>query len=267
MNVPLSADLVVLSACETARGRIAPGEGILGLMWAVFVAGSPATLVSQWRVDSASTTKLMVAFHREWNAERRRCCRKRARCRRHRSPCCTAAGSLAAVLLGGIHPGRRRPIATIGPVTASTPASRQNCRSFSSVIRCPFSRSRLISISLIPASLPAACSGFGRPRTTTVVLADGPLWTTAPARFAARIASLRFRRQDAGERDVDAFQRAQHAGLQRGRRIAERLDHLVGALVSLAALADAAIDDLLQVIGAREPADLGQAHAQAARRL
>jgi CHAT domain-containing protein len=68
MNVPLRADLVILSACETARGRVAAGEGILGLMWAVFVAGSPATLVSQWRVDSASTTALMVAFHRQWNA-------------------------------------------------------------------------------------------------------------------------------------------------------------------------------------------------------
>jgi CHAT domain-containing protein len=69
MNVPLHADLVILSACETARGRVAPGEGILGLMWAVFVAGSPATLVSQWRVDSASSTALMVAFHREWNMD------------------------------------------------------------------------------------------------------------------------------------------------------------------------------------------------------
>jgi CHAT domain-containing protein/tetratricopeptide (TPR) repeat protein len=68
MNVPLNADLVILSACETARGRIAAGEGILGLMWAVFVAGSPATLVSQWRVDSSSSTELMVAFHQEWNA-------------------------------------------------------------------------------------------------------------------------------------------------------------------------------------------------------
>ena len=68
MNVPLKAELVILSACETARGRVAAGEGILGLMWAVFVAGSPATLVSQWRVDSASSTALMVAFHQEWNA-------------------------------------------------------------------------------------------------------------------------------------------------------------------------------------------------------
>jgi CHAT domain-containing protein len=38
-------------------------------MWAVFVAGAPATLVSQWRVDSASSTALMVAFHRTWNAD------------------------------------------------------------------------------------------------------------------------------------------------------------------------------------------------------
>jgi CHAT domain-containing protein len=68
MNVPLKADLVVLSACDTARGTIAAGEGILGLMWSVFVAGSPSTLVSQWRVDSASTTALMVAFHQKWNA-------------------------------------------------------------------------------------------------------------------------------------------------------------------------------------------------------
>jgi CHAT domain-containing protein len=70
MNVPLKADLVVLSACETARGQIAAGEGILGLMWGVFVAGSPATLVSQWRVESASSTALMVAFHQNWNAGR-----------------------------------------------------------------------------------------------------------------------------------------------------------------------------------------------------
>jgi CHAT domain-containing protein/tetratricopeptide (TPR) repeat protein len=68
MNVPLKAELVILSACETARGRVAPGEGMLGLMWAVFVAGSPATLVSQWRVDSGSSTALMIAFHKEWNA-------------------------------------------------------------------------------------------------------------------------------------------------------------------------------------------------------
>lgn len=66
MNTQLRADLVVLSACETARGRVAAGEGVIGLMWAVFVAGVPATLLTQWRVDSASSTALMVAFHKQW---------------------------------------------------------------------------------------------------------------------------------------------------------------------------------------------------------
>lgn len=68
MQRPLSAELVILSACDTARGHVAAGEGVLGLMWALFVAGSPSTLVSQWRVDSAATTAIMVDFHRQWHA-------------------------------------------------------------------------------------------------------------------------------------------------------------------------------------------------------
>jgi CHAT domain-containing protein/Tfp pilus assembly protein PilF len=60
----LDSDLVVLSACETARGRLSAGEGMIGLTWAFFVAGSSATLVSQWKVDEASTAELMLEFHR-----------------------------------------------------------------------------------------------------------------------------------------------------------------------------------------------------------
>jgi CHAT domain-containing protein/tetratricopeptide (TPR) repeat protein len=63
MEMRLDAELVVLSACETARGRVTPGEGLIGLSWALFVAGSPTTVVSQWKVESASTTELMLAFH------------------------------------------------------------------------------------------------------------------------------------------------------------------------------------------------------------
>jgi CHAT domain-containing protein len=64
MKLDLKADLVVLSACNTARGRIGAGEGVIGLTWALFVAGSPTTVVSQWKVDSASTSQLMTDFHR-----------------------------------------------------------------------------------------------------------------------------------------------------------------------------------------------------------
>ena len=60
----LQADLTVLSACETARGRFRYGEGLIGMSWAFLVAGAPTTVVSQWKVDSASTSQLMLAFHR-----------------------------------------------------------------------------------------------------------------------------------------------------------------------------------------------------------
>ncbi len=63
-SMKLDADLVVLSACETGRGRIALGEGSVGTMWAVLAAGARATVVSQWMVEASSTTELMTAFHR-----------------------------------------------------------------------------------------------------------------------------------------------------------------------------------------------------------
>ena len=63
MNLDLNADLTVLSACETARGRVSPGEGVIGLSWALFVAGCPTAVVSQWKVESSSTTELMLEFH------------------------------------------------------------------------------------------------------------------------------------------------------------------------------------------------------------
>jgi len=63
INLNLNAELVVLSACQTARGRVAAGEGLIGMAWAFFVAGTPTTVASQWNVDSASTTLLMTNFH------------------------------------------------------------------------------------------------------------------------------------------------------------------------------------------------------------
>ena len=63
MKLDLKADVVVLSACETGLGRVGIGEGMIGLSWAFFVAGTPTTVVSQWKVDSTSTAELMLAFH------------------------------------------------------------------------------------------------------------------------------------------------------------------------------------------------------------
>src|SRR5207244_3283124 len=63
MDMNLNAELVILSACETARGRIGGGEGLIGMTWALFVAGSRATVATSWKVESAATARLMVAFH------------------------------------------------------------------------------------------------------------------------------------------------------------------------------------------------------------
>jgi len=42
---------------------VGAGEGVIGLSWALFVAGVPSTVLSQWKVESDSTSRLMVAFH------------------------------------------------------------------------------------------------------------------------------------------------------------------------------------------------------------
>lgn len=70
MKLDLHADLAVLSACQTARGQVGSGEGLIGMSWALFIAGTSTTVASQWKVDSASTARLMVDFHRNLQSEK-----------------------------------------------------------------------------------------------------------------------------------------------------------------------------------------------------
>jgi tetratricopeptide (TPR) repeat protein len=65
MGMSLNAELAVLSACDTALGQQASGEGVLGLTWSLFVAGVPGSVVSQWAVADDSTSELMVEFYRQ----------------------------------------------------------------------------------------------------------------------------------------------------------------------------------------------------------
>jgi CHAT domain-containing protein/tetratricopeptide (TPR) repeat protein len=65
LDEELSAELVVLSACQTGLGRRTRGEGLLGMTWAWFVAGVPSTVASQWPVADDSTARLMQAFYAE----------------------------------------------------------------------------------------------------------------------------------------------------------------------------------------------------------
>ncbi|HEV7681086.1 MAG TPA: CHAT domain-containing protein [Pyrinomonadaceae bacterium] len=59
----LRAELVVLSACDTALGKTVRGEGIVGLARAFQYAGARSLVASQWEVGDRSTSALMLAFY------------------------------------------------------------------------------------------------------------------------------------------------------------------------------------------------------------
>jgi CHAT domain-containing protein len=61
----LNAELVVLSACDTGRGKIT-GDGVIGLSRAFIQANVPSVIVSLWSVPDAPTADLMVEFYRQW---------------------------------------------------------------------------------------------------------------------------------------------------------------------------------------------------------
>jgi CHAT domain-containing protein len=70
-NLDLNADLVVLSACQTALGKEVRGEGLVGLTRGFMYAGAARVLASLWSVEDRATAMLMRDFYRHLLAEKR----------------------------------------------------------------------------------------------------------------------------------------------------------------------------------------------------
>jgi CHAT domain-containing protein len=64
LSATVEAGLVVLSACESARGRIGRGEGVVGLSRAFIAAGARGVVASLWPVSDKSTAALMAEFYK-----------------------------------------------------------------------------------------------------------------------------------------------------------------------------------------------------------
>lgn len=64
-ELDLDCDLVVLSACQTGRGQLLSGEGIVGFTRAFLYAGAQSVVVSLWSVSDISTGQLMKNFYQD----------------------------------------------------------------------------------------------------------------------------------------------------------------------------------------------------------
>jgi CHAT domain-containing protein len=63
MTVPLSAELVTISACRSAGGKIYAGEGMVGFAWAFLRAGARNVIGGLWDVSDRSTEQLMSGLY------------------------------------------------------------------------------------------------------------------------------------------------------------------------------------------------------------
>jgi len=67
-NLKLNANLVTLSACQSAGSKNVPGEGLVGLTWAVMSAGAQNVIASLWSVGVTPTSGLMAKFYKHLHA-------------------------------------------------------------------------------------------------------------------------------------------------------------------------------------------------------
>jgi CHAT domain-containing protein len=62
-KLKLSADLVVLSSCDSALGKELEAEGIIGLPRGFLYAGAKSVIASLWKVNDEATARLMTSLY------------------------------------------------------------------------------------------------------------------------------------------------------------------------------------------------------------
>ena len=154
-NLRLGADLVVLSACQTARGGEIEGEGLIGLTRGFLYAGAPRVVATLWEVDDRTTALVMKHFYEgdvgSW-AEASRGTEKRA----GRGGENQRMG--ATILLGRIYAPRRM---AVDPAMRLARRGPSRSRPSTACWRCldPIATSRPIAISRFVATLSASSNG------------------------------------------------------------------------------------------------------------
>jgi CHAT domain-containing protein len=71
MTTTLTADVVVLGACDTALGKSVAGEGLIGLRYVVLARGAKAVVASLWPVPDQASAQLMASFYAQLVRESR----------------------------------------------------------------------------------------------------------------------------------------------------------------------------------------------------
>ncbi len=71
LGTPIRSGVVVMSACESARGKVSRGEGVVGLSRAFLAAGAETVVASLWAVSDESTAELMKAFYEQMFGKKR----------------------------------------------------------------------------------------------------------------------------------------------------------------------------------------------------
>jgi tetratricopeptide (TPR) repeat protein len=130
----LSAELVTLSACQTALGKYERGEGFVGFAQALILSGSRSVCLSLWKVDDAATALLMERFYQNLLGKRdglKGPMPKAAALREAKQWLRTLpreeAVRRAASLSGGVARGKGRPVLPLLPqVPAAPPGAKED---------------------------------------------------------------------------------------------------------------------------------------------